>query len=72
MMFNSDCPYNIPNSLWKHGTDCCPIVSKISVRNKFYNHVFKICKLVLVDVGFETMYLGCYKSAWFRLRLMKK
>ena len=26
----SDCPYSIPNSLFKDGTDCCPIVSKIS------------------------------------------
>ena len=25
-MINSDCPYCIPNSLWKHGLDCCPIV----------------------------------------------
>ena len=29
-MFNSDCPHSIPNSLWKHGLDCCPVVPKIS------------------------------------------
>ena len=51
-MFNSDCPYCIPNSMWKHGLDCCPIVPKIApsdifiylVETKSYqNHLEALC-----------------------------
>ncbi|KZR98866.1 Uncharacterized protein APZ42_005518 [Daphnia magna] len=28
-LLNSECPYSIPNSMWKHGLDCCPIVPRI-------------------------------------------
>ncbi len=34
-MFNSDYPYCISNSLWKHGLDCCSIVPKISASDIF-------------------------------------
>ncbi|KAK4013954.1 hypothetical protein OUZ56_026502 [Daphnia magna] len=27
---DSECPYSIPKSMWKHGLDCCLIVPKIS------------------------------------------
>jgi hypothetical protein len=57
-MFNSDCPYCIPNSLWKHGLDCCPIVPKIApsdifiylVETKSYqNHVAGLLQVCMVS-----------------------
>ena len=43
-MFNSDYPYCIPNSLWKHGLDCCPIVPKIAPSDIF---------IYLVELGIQ-------------------
>ncbi|KZS05261.1 Uncharacterized protein APZ42_031601 [Daphnia magna] len=34
-LLNSECPYFIANSMWKHGLDCCPIVPKISPSDIF-------------------------------------
>jgi hypothetical protein len=38
-MFNSDCPYCIPNSLLKHGLACYPIVPKIAPLDIFIHLV---------------------------------
>ncbi|KZS10126.1 Uncharacterized protein APZ42_025471 [Daphnia magna] len=27
-LINCECPYSIPNTMWKNGLDCCPIVPK--------------------------------------------
>ncbi|KZS10362.1 Uncharacterized protein APZ42_025196 [Daphnia magna] len=45
-LLNSECPYSIPNSMWKHGLDCCPIVPKIPLSPQIYSSIWLKPKII--------------------------